>query len=63
MGNKETPAISVEELQKQQTVLKIACLKAQEAMYVAKTVYADKKTVFAKFNNKYGRVLQMMKED
>jgi len=58
-----TDAISIEELQAQQTSL-------QEIFEVAQAKYHDSKvacdtveTDLLKFNAKYGRVLQMMRED
>jgi len=58
-----TKAVSIEDIKAEQDVLNTVCQKAQQAMYDAKSDYAEKKNVLIKFNNKYGRVLQMMNED
>lgn len=58
-----TDAISVKTLQKTQTGLQKKFEKAQTAMQDAQAVHATEKAALEKFNNKYGRVLQMMTED
>ena len=58
-----TDAISVDTLQKTQKSLYKNYLKAQKALHEAKAEDAIHDAALEKFNNKYGRVLQMMKED
>lgn len=58
-----TDAISVEALQKTQKSLYKKYLKAQKAMHDAQAEHAIHDAALEKFNNQYGRVLQMMNED
>ena len=58
-----TNAISIETLQKTQDGLQKNYLKAQKAMQDAQAEHAIHDAALEKFNNKYGRVLQMMNED
>lgn len=56
-------AISVKNLQKQQDDLVEAHIKVKAAFYKAQEALNASKAKLTVFNNKYGRVLQMMKED
>lgn len=58
-----TDAISLLVLQKTQKVLQTKYEKAQKTMQDAQVIHAEKKAALGVFNEKYGRVLQMMNED
>lgn len=58
-----TEAVSVKDLQKQQDTLYKGHAKAKAAFYRAQEALNASKAKLTVFNNKYGRVLQMMKED
>lgn len=55
--------ISVKELKMQKNNLQAEFEEAQEIMQDAQTMYAEKKDTLITFNNKYGRILQMIEED
>ncbi len=55
--------ISVKELKIQKDNLQEEFEEAQEIMQDAQTTYAEKKDTLITFNNKYGRILQMIEED
>lgn len=57
-----TPS-SVAELHAKQTQLQKDYQKAKEVRQLATKLFAKKKAALIEFNNKYGRVIQMMSED
>ena len=58
-----TDAISVKNLQKQQDALKKAFTDSKVVFYKAQESLNSSKEKLGVFNDKYGRVLEMMKED
>lgn len=58
-----TDAISVADLQKKQGELQETFEKSQKSLQDAKAGYDKAKAELVAFNNKFGRVLQMMRED
>jgi hypothetical protein len=58
-----TNAVSVKSVQKEHTALYAEFVEAKDSLQDARSRYAEKKAAYCKFNNKYGRVLAMMKED
>jgi len=57
-----TNNVSIKDIQAQKNNLQIEFEQAQKAMQDAQALYAEKKATLITFNDKYGRVLQMMKE-
>lgn len=53
---------SIEELKDQKNNLQTEFEEAQKIMQDAQALYAEKKATLTTFNDKYGRVLQMMEE-
>ena len=58
-----TDAVSVESIIAEQVELQEEYNQAQTAMQDAKGKYDEKKLALCTFNDKYGRVIAMMKED
>ena len=58
-----TDAVSITKIQIEQDGLQAEFEQAQKILQDATVEYKEIKTRLVKFNNKYGRVLQMMKED
>ena len=58
-----TEATSVKGLQKQQAALIKVHVKAKEAFYKAQAELNTSKEELSEFNDTYGRVLEIMKED
>jgi len=58
-----TDAISIQQVRDEQKVLQAEFEEARQTVYDAKEKYTEAKAVLMKFNNKFGRVLEMMKED
>lgn len=58
-----TKAISVDDLIDEQKALLEDVEQTRQAMHEARAEHAKKKSVFMKFNDKYGRVIAMMNED
>jgi len=57
------PQKTIGDLQKEQAELQSGFLKAQKGLESAKESYAKAKVFLCSFNDNYGRVLQMIKED
>ena len=58
-----TDAISVKDLEKEQEVLVKMLTEKKVAFYKAQKELNATKAEFSTFHDKYGRVLEMMKED
>ena len=58
-----TDAVSIKDIQAEQVVVQNAFLKAKVAYYSAQEKLNASKKKLTKFNDRYGRVLQMMNED
>jgi len=58
-----TEAISINTIKAKQDALQEEYSVASQAFYDAKGLLHEKKAALCKFNNKYGRVIAMMKED
>ena len=61
MGFEEN--LTVEGLLARQKELQFRYDSAQATYHASKTLYEERKATLVEFNNKYGRVIQMMQED